>query len=319
MVLVTGANGFIGQALCHSLIHHQIAIRGVVRRLSNESPFPCVTVQDIGGDVDWGSVLAGVDAVVHLAARVHVMAEQASDPLAEYRRINTYATEKLAYAAAARGVRRFVYLSTIKVNGEETAPGKPFTADTLPHPIDPYGISKYEAELALQRCAVETGMEVVIIRPVLVYGPGVGGNFQMMMHWVQKGIPLPFGAVNNKRSLVSIDNLVSLIMTVLDHPCAANQVFLVSDGADVSTAELVKALASASHAPERLFAAPPALLTGLLSLLGKQEISKRLLGSLQVDMTKTQTLLGWSPPVPPTHTLSAMFATHLFSAPHPAA
>src|SRR5450759_3115088 len=212
-------------------------VRAAVRELSRGTGLPgeVVQISDIGADADWSSALTGIDAVVHLAARVHVMRDNALQPLTAFRSVNVLATERLARAAAAQGVKRFVYVSSIKVNGEGTQPGQPYTPDDVPAPIDPYGISKHEAEQALRQLAKETGLEVVIIRPVLVYGPGVKANFLSMMRWQHRGIPLPLGAINNQRSLVALDNLVDLIVTCLHHPKAANQTFLVSDGQDLST------------------------------------------------------------------------------------
>jgi nucleoside-diphosphate-sugar epimerase len=237
-----------------------------------------------------------VDQIVHLAARVHVMDDKSSDPLVEFRRVNVEGTAALARQAAAVGVRRFVFLSSIKVNGESTEVGRPFTADDVPAPEDPYGVSKYEAEKLLQQIAAETGLEVVIIRPPLVYGPGVKANFESMMRWLARGLPLPLAAVTeNRRSLVALDNLVDLIVTCLKHPAAANQTFLVSDGEDLSTAELLKRMGNAMGQPTRLFYMPPALLQLVATVVSKSGIYQRLYGSLQLDITKTGQFLGWTP------------------------
>lgn len=247
---------------------------------------------------DWTVALRSVDQVVHLAARVHVMNDKSSDPLAEFRQVNVEGTANLARQAAAAGVRRFVYLSSIKVNGEFTQEGRPFTADDAPAPEDPYGVSKHEAEQALRQIAADTGMEVVIIRPPLVYGPGVKANFESMMRWLARGVPLPLAAVTqNRRSLVALDNLVDLIMVCLSHPAAANHTFLVSDGEDLSTAELLKRMGAAMGKPARLFYLPPVLLKLGAQVVKKPGIYQRLCGSLQLDITKTRRLLGWSPPV----------------------
>lgn len=242
--------------------------------------------------------MKNVDLVVHLAARVHVMNDKSSDPLAEFRCVNVEGTAALARQAAVAGVRRFVFLSSVKVNGEFTKPGHPFTADDVPAPEDLYGVPKYEAEQLLRQIAAETGMEVVIIRPPLVYGPGVKANFESMMRWLARGLPLPLAAVTeNRRSLVALDNLVDLIVTCLNHPAAANQTFLVSDGEDLSTAQLLKRMGAAIRQPARLFYLPPTLLKLGATVLKRPGIYQRLCGSLQLDIAKTIQLLGWTPPV----------------------
>ena len=247
---------------------------------------------------DWGLALQGVDAVVHCAARVHVMQDDATDPLHAYCEVNVNGTLKLASQAAQAGVRRFVFVSSIKVNGEFTEVGKPFTADDVSAPEDPYGISKHEAERLLRQIAAETGMEVVVIRPPLVYGPGVKANFESMMRWMARGVPLPLaGVTENRRSLVALDNLVDLIVTCLHHPAAANQTFLVSDGEDLSTAQLLKRMGAAMGQPARLFYLPPVVLKLGAALLNKPGIYQRLCGSLHLDIAKTRQLLGWTPPV----------------------
>ena len=252
----------------------------------------------LSSDTDWTEALKNVEKVVHLAARVHVMNDKSPDPLAEFRRVNVEGTSALARQAAAEGVKRFVYLSSVKVDGEFTKPGHPFTADDLPAPEDPYGVSKHEAEHLLRQISAETGMEVVIIRPPLVYGAGVKANFESMMRWLARGLPLPLAAVTeNRRSLVALDNLVDLIVTCLNHPAAANQTFLVSDGEDLSTARLLKRMGAAMGNSARLFYVPPALLKLGASVLNKPGIYQRLCGSLQLDITKTRQLLDWTPPV----------------------
>lgn len=258
-----------------------------------------VTIDGLASDTDWSEALKNVEQVVHLAARVHVMNDKSSDPLGDFRRVNVEGTANLARQAAAAGVKRFIYMSSIKVNGEFTEVGEPFTADDLPAPEDPYGISKNEAEQSLRQITAETGMEVVIIRPPLVYGPGVKANFESMMRWLARGVPLPLAAITeNRRSLVALDNLVDLIVTCLNHPAAANQTFLVSDGEDLSTAQLLKRMGVAMGHPARLFYVPPALLKVGAGLINKPGIYQRLCGSLQIDITKTRQLLGWTPPVP---------------------
>lgn len=256
-----------------------------------------VEIGELAADSDWSAALDRADVVIHAAARVHVMNDAASDPLAEFRRVNVEGTLALARQAADAGVRRFVFISSIKVNGESTDPERPYRADDIPAPVDPYGISKEEAEQKLRVLALECGMEVVIIRPPLVYGPGVKANFQSMMNWLSRGIPLPLGAIRNRRSLVALDNLVDLIVICIDHPGAANQIFLVSDGEDLSTTELLQRMGRALGKPARLLPLPMSLLDFAARLLGKASIAQRLCGSLQVDISKTRELLGWEPPV----------------------
>ena len=258
---------------------------------------PVIEVGDLDANTDWSVALFGVSSVVHAAARAHVMKDQSADPLAEFRRVNVAGTLNLAQQAALAGVKRFVFVSSIKVNGEQTKIGQPFTEKDRATPVDAYGISKYEAEVGLRRIAKETGMEVVIIRPVLVYGPGVKGNFLSMMHWLHRGIPLPFGAVNNSRSFVSLDNLVDFIITCLHHPAAANQTFLVSDGEDVSTTQLLQYTASAMGVSSRLIPVPALVIRVAAKLLGKAEVAQRLCGNLQVDVSKACQLLGWVPSI----------------------
>lgn len=296
-VLVTGANGFLGGALLDRLGGCATYLaKGVVRRPDSLNA-QCTLVLSINAFTEWRSVVDGIDAIVHLAARVHVMNDSAVDPLAAFRAINVEGTLVLAQQAAEAGVKRFVFLSSIKVNGEQTAFGQRFTPSDTPKPSDPYGVSKCEAEEGLRRIAEQTGMEVVIIRPVLVYGPGVKGNFLSMMRWLHKGIPLPLGAINNARSLVALDNLVDLIVTCLKHPAAANQTFLVSDGEDLSTTELLTRTASAMGVKARLLPMPVWIIQTGARLVGKRDVAQRLCGSLQVDIGKTRELLGWTPPV----------------------
>jgi nucleoside-diphosphate-sugar epimerase len=302
-VLVTGASGFIGNALCVSLQSSEWRVSGIVRKLNQVSPNSKITYEesaigDISIESDWLALLSDVTHVVHLAARVHVMHEKSVDPIAEFRRINVDATVHLAKQAASAGVKRFIYLSSIKVNGEFTEVGHPFTAEDVPAPEDPYSTSKFEAEEALRQIANNTGMEVVIIRPPLVYGSGVKANFESMMRWLKCGIPLPLGALRqNKRSMVALGNLVDLITVCLNHPAAANQIFLVSDGEDLSTADLLQRTAAVLGVNLRLFFVPPILLKSLAKIFGKEAVYRRLYGSLQIDMTKTRQLLNWKPPL----------------------
>jgi UDP-glucose 4-epimerase len=246
---------------------------------------------------DWGQALQGVDAVVHCAARVHLMQDDATDHLQAFREVNVYGTLNLANQAAQAGDRRIVFVSSIKENGEASQPGQPFSADDVPSPLDPYGVSKLEAERGLRKIEAQTGMEVVIVRPPLVYGPGVKANFASMLRWVASGMPLPLGAIHNARSLVALDNLVDLLVTCLKHPAAAGQTFLVSDGEDVSTTELLRCTAQAMGKKALLLPVPASLLELCATLLGKRAVAQRLCGSLQVDISKTSRLLGWIPPL----------------------
>jgi len=299
-VLLTGSTGFVGQGLLERMSALvDLELIAAVRR--PVSGFPeCVTSQVVGGleaDTDWRKLLDGVEVVIHSAARAHIMNDTSLDPLAEFRKVNVEGTLNLARHAAAAGVRRFIFISSIKVNGEGTPVGAPYLADAQPAPADPYGISKMEAEQGLRALTAETGMEVVIVRPVLVYGPGVKANFLNMMSWLHKGVPLPFGAIHNRRSLVALDNLVDLIVTCIDHPAAANQTFLVSDGEDLSTSELLRRMGAALGKPARLLPVPSRLLEALAAIFGKQALAQRLCGSLQVDISKTRELLNWTPPL----------------------
>ncbi|WP_339538283.1 UDP-glucose 4-epimerase family protein [Pseudomonas sp. RA_15y_Pfl2_54] len=296
-VLVTGATGFVGEAIVFRLLLDKVftpvaAVRGETRLggLCSVVPF------DLSDKIALPS-LAGVQVVIHCAARVHVMNDAASDPLAQFRKINVEGTVRLARKAAESGVKRFIFISSIKVNGEGTLPGVPFKADDQPAPADPYGVSKKEAEDALRQVSRNTGMEVVIIRPPLVYGHGVKANFLSMMRWLDKGVPLPLGALNNRRSLVAIGNLVDLAVTCISHPDAANQTFLVSDGEDLSTTQLLRRMAGALKVRAYLLPVPEAALRLGASLLGKHAMAQRLCGSLQVDIEKTCSILGWLPPV----------------------
>lgn len=301
-ILLTGASGFVGSGVRRSLLQRGMPVRSVFRSetsaLMSDIRGDTVELQpSLDGSTDWRTAVAEIDAVVHCAARVHVMRDTAVDPLSELRNINTLGTMNLARQAAAAGVKRFVFVSSIKVNGEGTAPGMPFTAQQPPAPIDPYGVSKWEAEQQLRKLSAETGMEVVIIRPVLVYGPGVKANFLNMMKWLYKGVPLPLGAIHNKRSLVALENLVDLIVTCIAHPQAANQTFLVSDGEDLSTTELLRRMSHMLGKRPHLLPVPAWMLETAAKLLGKQSVAQRLCGSLQVDISDTRERLGWTPPV----------------------
>ncbi|MBG6219154.1 MULTISPECIES: SDR family oxidoreductase [unclassified Janthinobacterium] len=300
MILLTGGTGFVGSAVLARLVADgAMPVRAAVRSAgAHIAPgIDTVAVGSLAEETDWREALAGVSALVHCAARVHVMDESAADPLVEFRRVNVQGTLALARQAAAAGVKRFVFISSIKVNGEMTAVGKPFTAEDIPAPADAYGVSKMEAEQALRALESDSGMQVVIIRPPLVYGKGVKANFAAMMRWLARGIPLPLGAIHNRRSLVALDNLVDLIVTCVDHPQAAGQTFLVSDGQDPSTTELLQRMGRAMGRPARLIPVPSACLTFGASLLGKGAVAQRLCGSLQVDIDKTRRMLDWTPPL----------------------
>ncbi|MBH3428786.1 UDP-glucose 4-epimerase family protein [Pseudomonas alkylphenolica] len=298
-VFLTGASGFVGQAILKRLTAEAVPVIAALRSNAKTPDVPVSTVrfESLGQVHDWRASLTGCDVVIHCAARVHVMNDTAVDPLAAFRKVNVDGTLELARQAAEVGVKRFIFVSSIKVNGEGTERGHAYRADDVPAPMDPYGVSKMEAEHGLLRLGKDTGMEVVIVRPVLVYGPGVKANFQAMMRWLDKGVPLPFGAIDNRRSLVALDNLVDLLVTCMTHPGAANQIFLVSDGEDLSTTQLLRKMALALGKSARLLPVPAGWLQAGAVMLGKRSLSQRLCGSLQVDIEKTRALLGWVPPV----------------------
>ena len=296
-ILLTGATGFLGSVLVRALSRRKDISLAVALR--TQKPSLCSMTHVVGefsADTGWSAALAGQQVVIHAAARAHVMKDEVTDPLAEYRRVNVEGTLNLARQAAAAGVKRFVFISSIKVNGEGTPLGLPYSTDDVPAPQDCYGTSKLEAEQGLMKVATYTGMEVVIVRPPLVYGPGVKGNFANMAKLMEKGLPLPLGAIHNKRSLVGIDNLIDLIIRCIDHPAAANQIFLAGDGEDLSTTELLRGVGKAMGKPARLIPVPAGLLQFGATLLGKKAMAQRLLGSLQVDISKTCELLDWKPP-----------------------
>ncbi len=291
-VMVSGASGFVGRALCAHLGQHGHVVVAAVRRpvgLAGES-----VVGGIDGATDWTAALADCGAVVHLAARVHVMHDTAHDPLALYRATNTEATLNLARQAAQAGVKRFVFVSSVKVNGEGR--DAPYRETDPPAPEDDYAISKWEAEQGLQQIARSTGLEVVILRPPLVYGPGVKANFRRLLDLVARGWPLPLGAIVNRRSLLYLGNFVDAIRVCLEHPAAAGQTFLIDDGQPASTPELIRAIAQAMDRPARLLPIPPGFLALAGALLGKRAAVERLTGSLWVDSTLIRTRLGWTPP-----------------------
>lgn len=297
-LLVTGATGFVGTALCRSSQFSQASIFGMVRSRPQLLQLPAkvqpVLSQSLIELATRTDVLSQVHCVIHLAARVHQMRDRAINPLGEFRAVNTEATRQLAIAAAKSGVRRFIYLSSVKVNGDGQA--EPYTELTKPNPQDPYGISKWEAECGLQEIAAETGLEVVILRPPLVYGVGVKANFLRLMQLVDRQVPLPFGCVQNARSLVFVGNLVDAISVCVSHPAAAGQTFFVSDGIDVSTPKLIQEMAVALGRSPRLLPISTQVLQGLAHLTGKSAALDRLLGSLTVDTQKITQLLNWQPP-----------------------
>lgn len=308
-LLVTGANGFVGKFLCQALRARDIAFVPAVRDAARDGQ---IAVGDLNANTCWRDALSGCDAVIHLAARVHMMSDQVADPLAVYRTVNCDATLNLARQAALTGVKRFVYVSSIKVNGEQTWGNQPFTVFDQPQPHDPYAQSKWEAEVALMKWAHQSGMEVAIVRPPLVYGPGVGANFLRLMRLVRMGVPLPLGAVYNRRSMVALDNLVDLLIACVHHPAAVGRTFLVSDDRDVGTPELIQMLAAAMERRAFLFPIPEKLLVAGATMLGKPAAAGRLLGSLQVDIGYTRQVLSWSPRVSMDYAIDAT-VTHFLS------
>ncbi|MEK9141282.1 MAG: NAD-dependent epimerase/dehydratase family protein [Nitrospirota bacterium] len=301
-ILVTGANGFVGSALCRLLQDSGCPVRGAVRETarcsshdrSTHDGIEWVVLHDQSGEEETRQKLRGVEVIVHLAARVHVMTDTSADPLHAFRKVNVAWTERLARAATAEGVRRFVYMSSIKVNGEQSM--VPFTERDSPNPQDPYGLSKWEAEQALATVSSQTGLETVVIRSPLVYGPGVGGNFLQLLHVLGKGIPLPLAGVENRRSLVYRENLVDALSRCVHDKVATGQTYLVSDGEDLSTPELIRRLGKALGVSVRLWPLPFSILGGIGQLIGKQLVVDRLLTSLPVDSSKIRKELDWHPP-----------------------
>lgn len=297
-ILVTGVTGFVGRPLSEKLLLNNFDVLGSVRVATPMPNLPAgvqvAPIESIGPDTDWLYALTGIDTVIHLAARVHVMDETSGDPLTAYRQVNVAGTERLARQAVAHGVRRLVFLSSVKVHGEETA--LPYSEEMALAPLDPYGVSKLEAEEVLKKIAAETGLELVILRPPLVYGPGVKANFLNLLKIVDRGIPLPLARVNNGRSLIYLENLIDAIITCANHPQAAGQTFLVSDGEDVSTPMLVRRVAIALDCQARLLPFPLSLIRLAGKLTGKSMAVDRLLGSLIIDSGKLRQVLGWKPP-----------------------
>ncbi len=306
-VLVTGAGGFVGRAVCRHLLAAGHQVVGAVRGRAAPAGVEPVAVGGISGQTDWSNALSGVEMVVHLAARVHVMQDSAADPLAEFRAVNRDGTRRLAEAARTAGVRHLLFLSSIKVNGEETRSGQAFTETDPPAPQDPYGVSKWEAEQAL----AASGLPVTILRPPLVYGPGVAGNLARLLGAIRRGLPLPFGLVRNRRDLVAVDNLASAVLAALQAPPADGQyrTYLVADGQPLSTADLIRGLAAGLGLRPRLLPVPPGVMLAAAALLGKQAAARRVLGNLEVDASLIRAELGWRPVVAPAEALAQVART----------
>ena len=309
-VLVTGASGFVGRALCSAFLEQGLKVRAAVRSVVSMPLIPGLEIATIGEvceNTDWSTALQGVDCVVHCAARTHVMRETVDDALAAYRAVNVAGTICLAEQAAALNVRRLIFVSSIKVNGEQTGAGAPFCVDGLSwdsiahgnkmNPLDPYGLSKLEAEQALWIISGRTGLEVVVVRPPMVYGPGVKGNMLSLLRWVVSGVPIPLGAVDNKRSMIGLCNLADLLLRCVEHPGATGRTFLASDGQDISTPQIIRLMAQGINRPVHLLSVPVSLLQAGGWLLGRRDEIDRLTGSLQIDSAVTQSQLDWSPPV----------------------
>lgn len=297
-ILVTGANGFVGNRLCRVLMQRGYEVRAALRRSCMHEDVAAqqqVIVGDIGPDTHWKKALQDVDCVLHLAARVHVMKEVAADPLAEFREVNSAGTLRLAKQAAGLGVTRFIYVSSIKVNGEETS-AHPFTADDLPNPLDPYSVSKAEAEEQLREISTRMCMEVVIVRPPLVYGPHIKGNFLRLIKLVERKLPLPLAIINNRRSMISLTNMTDLLLRCMEHPEAAGEIFLASDGVEWTTPELIRSIAHHLEVPVRLFTFPVLFLRLAGRITGQSGAVNRLCDSLEVDISKTRKFLNWTPP-----------------------
>lgn len=296
-VLVTGATGFVGQGIVRELAESdKYALRLGMRTipLGEHGSAQAFHVGDVGPDTDWRAALAGVDSIIHTVGKAHAPKDDASESMNDYRKINVHGALQLARQAAEAGVRRMIFISSVKVNGEFTVE-QPFTAFDTPCPLGAYGVSKWEAEQGLRDISRRTGMELVVVRPPLVYGSGVKANFERLLSLVKKGVPLPLKAVNNKRSFVALGNLVDLLIKCIDHPAAAGQTFMVSDGEDVSTPELIKRIARAAGCEARLFSVPLSLLRGAAGLVGRTADFERLTMSLQVDISHTRNTIGWTP------------------------
>lgn len=316
-VLVTGANGFVGGHLCREMLGRGWRIRAAARSFTQlPDGVEAVVINDIDGDTDWTSALRGIDVVIHLAARVHVMKDPAADPLASFLKVNLHGTENLARQAVRAGAKRFVYVSSIKVNGEETRDLHSYTEQDIPAPQSPYGISKWQAEQVLGRIAKESGLQVVTIRPPLVYGPGVKGNFNSLLAALEKRVPLPLAGARNIRSLVYVGNLVSVLIACTTHPVAVGQTYLVCDGENVSTASLVKMLSAALGRNNRSFYFPAALLRIAAATVGRADQIDKLFGALRVSDAKLRNELGWVPPYTLEQGLCATAAWYLQNVKH---
>lgn len=291
--LVTGAGGFVGRELCAELQRRGFPYRGVLRRSAGVAGELVMAEQ--GENADWSGALAGVEALIHVAGRAHQMDDAATDPLIEYRKVNVGMTANLLRQAAQRGVRRFVYVSSLKVNGEATDGRGPYSEADTPVPLDAYGISKLEAEQAAQAIAAKEGIELCIVRPAMIYGPGMKGNLARIVRALWRGVPLPFGALYNQRSMVEVNNLCQALILCAQHPAAAGQMFLASDGDDVSTTELCRYLGQGLRRNARLLPVPAGMLRAAGKLAGKQEEIRRLCGSLQVDPSHILRTLPWRP------------------------
>ena len=294
--LVTGASGFIGSFLLSQFKDsNEISLRPVYRNDNHLAYKKKILIENIDSNTNWNSALEGIDSVIHLAGRAHFLKKTSSNSSTEFKSINIDGTANLANQAASAGVKRFLYLSSIKVNGEETFPGEPFKPDNEPSPVDEYGKSKLEAERQLINISTKTEMDFVIIRPVMVYGPGVKGNLLSLLKWISRGLPLPLGSTKNLRDLVSVHNLVDLIFLCLTHPSAANQIFCVSDDEPISTSYLVNKMSKSFDRSIINFPISPYLLKILLQLINRSDISQKLISSLEVDIKKTKELLDWEP------------------------
>ncbi len=303
MILVTGPDGFVGTKVTQELSERNHFVRGALwKRTAFDYEYESIIVGSINGSTDWARALKGIDTVVHLAARVHVMNDTSDDPLTAFREVNVEGTRQLADCAAVAGVQHFIFVSSIKVNGESTDE-KPFTEKDTPNPEDPYSISKWEAEQLLREIEVRTGMSVTILRPPLIYGPGVKANFMKMIQFIEKGMPLPLGSVDNKRSLLGLGNFVDLICLCVEEEATKGETFVVSDGQDMSTAELIEKIGLALNKKPFLVSMPPALLRGLGRIVRKQSMIKRLTGSLVIDSSKVRSMLNWQPPYSVEHEL----------------
>jgi len=296
-LLITGATGFIGSALINELLSKGFDLIASTRNKETSLPqqIKQINIGNILPSTNWSSTLSKVDTIIHTAARVHVMHDPSDDPLAEFRKTNTHGTLNLARQAAAAGVRRFIFISSIKVNGETTLPNRPFTPTDIFTPTDPYALSKFEAEIGLLNLAKNSAMDIVIVRPPLVYGSNVKGNFALLLKYIKKNVPLPFSAIHNQRSFVALDNLIDFIIQCISPPNAANEIFLISDDSDISTTELLQKMATAFNKKILLFPIPNFFLIYLTKLTGNKKIADRLLNSLQIDISKAKKLLNWKP------------------------